>query len=718
MTDADVSVSGVEDVVRIVLEPRRCWCPCRVLVPRDSRALQIWETFMQLLLLLVIVATPYDAAFGVLRLDAMFCFNRLVEVGFLLDMCGKFFTAVPHPVKRGCWVTDPRDIATSYFRGFFLIDLISVLSLPLDTIALLCNRGGGDDYSWLSLCRVARLLRVSSALGHGRVEQMQTYLGINYWKLEMLKLFFILSVACHWSACVWGRNVVGQNVETPNWLLAIENAKGGDESLYAERHNIYMLSLYWAVMTITTIGYGDITPQNRTEYLTCMAMHGCMAAVWTYVIGKTMCILSSLSPHLMGHLRRTDDMNWLLDEYDVPEENRDRIRRYLLECRDAVRHEKDKKMVGLISSTMQGELWNAVNRGWLEKVKYLRNCGPREVADIACKLETKMFAPEETEHFEMTLCIVVRGSVWRKGRVHTRSDIWGLDMVLQNRVLRDKAPSKAMSYLQLLTLRWLDLDAVARSYQSLQRSIRVARVQFAVLRGVALISRTLKVLHKGGAIDLHALSKRQFFLLSDAACLGKITPDMSRAELDEQTGLDGPPPPQKPPRAGQNRLRSQSRPRLAGMQSSTSSLSNIMSSESFDQPEWTSTISQEARSDVRTHAAEISIRMAAMTSDIRDFLTVSMGRATEQPREEEEFRRATSPKDRRSRRLSAIVESGLRRVTRAVSPSRQSPALADVAEEPERQEGRVERGGAGKGCVPPARVPVPAWQYPHPRCTD
>ena len=34
----------------------------------------------------------------------------------------------------------------------------------------------------------------------------------------------------------------------------------------------YEISLYWAFVTIATIGYGDITPQNEFEYLFAMVV--------------------------------------------------------------------------------------------------------------------------------------------------------------------------------------------------------------------------------------------------------------------------------------------------------------------------------------------------------------------------------------------------------------------------------------------------------------
>ena len=56
----------------------------------------------------------------------------------------------------------------------------------------------------------------------------------------------------------------------------------------------YLIALYWSVMTITTIGFGDVPPQTNSEIgfsVLCMFLGG---AIYAYVIGNICGLISSM----------------------------------------------------------------------------------------------------------------------------------------------------------------------------------------------------------------------------------------------------------------------------------------------------------------------------------------------------------------------------------------------------------------------------------------
>ena len=69
-----------------------------------------------------------------------------------------------------------------------------------------------------------------------------------------------------------------------NWLqhIGIQYSPWGTQYIY---------SLYWAVSTIVTVGYGDITPQNEHEIAVTILIELSGSALYGYlinVIGMTM----------------------------------------------------------------------------------------------------------------------------------------------------------------------------------------------------------------------------------------------------------------------------------------------------------------------------------------------------------------------------------------------------------------------------------------------
>ncbi|EGB06497.1 hypothetical protein AURANDRAFT_8905, partial [Aureococcus anophagefferens] len=85
-----------------------------------------------------------------------------------------------------------------------------------------------------------------------------------------LTSFIIATVLfSHWLACVWGycANASSRGIGN-SWMAAFEESKW---NIRNPKHQ-YVISLYFAIMTLTTVGYGDVLPNNISEYALMIVM--------------------------------------------------------------------------------------------------------------------------------------------------------------------------------------------------------------------------------------------------------------------------------------------------------------------------------------------------------------------------------------------------------------------------------------------------------------
>ena len=79
---------------------------------------------------------------------------------------------------------------------------------------------------------------------------------------------------CHWLGCAWRILVRFEEDPRTTWLHANGMA---DETV----GNMYLYTTYWAVMTISTVGYGyAANPATTVEYLVAIAAMFLGATVW------------------------------------------------------------------------------------------------------------------------------------------------------------------------------------------------------------------------------------------------------------------------------------------------------------------------------------------------------------------------------------------------------------------------------------------------------
>ena len=128
----------------------------------------------------------------------------------------------------------------------------------------------------------------------------------------------LLMLASHWIACLWLLTVELEPASASTWLDAFAK-KIYDLDSSKELHHLvkYTAALYWACVTITSIGYGDIVPTNKQEMQVVVVATLVGSCLWAYFIGSVCSILSTLDIDKIEHQQRMDQLNEFMRKHDV-----------------------------------------------------------------------------------------------------------------------------------------------------------------------------------------------------------------------------------------------------------------------------------------------------------------------------------------------------------------------------------------------------------------
>jgi CRP-like cAMP-binding protein len=280
-----------------------------------------------------------------------------------IDVLLTFNTAIYADERtRVTLVTRRAAIAARYvFDGPALLDFVSCI--PWDLVAQRAwgapagaGAGGGAEHAHrlraVRLLRAAQLLRLQRVTSApGRVlARLRDAAGISYSAGTLAALLVACALLSHWLACALHLTTQLQPGDC-NWVNAYFSPDGASydaadaalrpsclPSPFAPPPSVgarYIAALYWAVMTITTTGYGDVPPQTDAER--CVEIAGMLvgAFVYAYVIGAACGLVAQMNERSRA-LQTALDVATRLGQAQaehgaeaLPGELTDRLRAYL-----------------------------------------------------------------------------------------------------------------------------------------------------------------------------------------------------------------------------------------------------------------------------------------------------------------------------------------------------------------------------------------------------
>lgn len=129
---------------------------------------------------------------------------------------------------------------------------------------------------------------------------------IDYRKLSLFKLALTSSFATHWLACFWKITTVIEDAFSSGerrW----DNAYLDKSLPDATPGQVYTAALYWAIVTMSTIGYGDVVPVTDIERIYVIFAAACGASLYAYLVGSFCGARASTAPFASASFERARD---------------------------------------------------------------------------------------------------------------------------------------------------------------------------------------------------------------------------------------------------------------------------------------------------------------------------------------------------------------------------------------------------------------------------
>ncbi len=320
-----------------------------------------WDVFVLVVTVLGALIMPVSSVFlfGSRLIVAAAWLFPLVFAG---DIAVRFNTALKAP---GRLVADRGEVSRRYLGGWFWMDLLA--ALPLALLLPLVASPAGVAF---------RLLRLNALLklpGSARTLRRIGGTRINPAILRLFLLVFWILMAAHLVSC--------------GWILI----SGNPETLAPPAR--YVRAFYWTVTTLTTIGYGDITPQGTLQTLFVVLVELLGAGMYGLVIGNIANLIANIDVAKTQYKEKLDKINTFMKYRSLPQGLQKKINDYYGYLWETRRGYDESSVLRDLPVPLKVQVSLYLSKEIIEKVPIFSSASDDLIRDIIINLTPVVFTP-------------------------------------------------------------------------------------------------------------------------------------------------------------------------------------------------------------------------------------------------------------------------------------------------------------------------------------
>jgi len=329
----------------------------------------------------------------------------IVDCLFLVDLL--FDSTFFMYIEEGLVVFDHERIRTNFFANHSLMREV-VTGIPWDFLGLVI---GQRYFNFLRVPKMFRITKLFKYLDGVEKIIVDSRIGLDQAGRRVFKLMFVMIAVCHWVGCMWhmiadlSMKVYGSEIKQGHWRgdSPQTNWRATDEadSLFDVKHDDlggfagYLRSVYWAIVGLSTVGYGDIVPQNiiETIFATVAILFG--GLVLPAIVGGLAAYMGNLNQALNLHKKKMYKVRTFMRGTKFPQQLMDKVLRYYDYLWSRQGGVDEVEIMSELPGPLQQRVAMCVNGVALNTISFFENCDEGMQQYLVSVLNPRVFLPQD-----------------------------------------------------------------------------------------------------------------------------------------------------------------------------------------------------------------------------------------------------------------------------------------------------------------------------------
>ncbi|EGR33240.1 hypothetical protein IMG5_058280, partial [Ichthyophthirius multifiliis] len=348
--------------------------------------------------------------FNLFYIPLVVCFQEEKIIAFQTQISLlKYFFSIDIPIQmitpyysKGQIVQEKSKIFKKYVQKNFILDFLTSLGF-IASFFLQIN--------WINYVIIFKIKRMINI--YREIEQR---LNLRYKYstfLDLTTLVYYIIIVAHICGCHFFLVGILQktDLETQTWIMAQQL---DEQNLQTK----YITSVYWAVITMITLGYGDVVPITNIEkiYVTFVTIISC--GVFAYIVNTIGSIIQDINKNYQEFQHNVSQLSGYLTERGVNNNLIVKIKKnfeYLYK-EQVKKYEVHQSLLDNLNSTLKKEVQKEIYYKILLQQKFFKlNFTDDFIKELATHIKQKNLMPEEVvfdfENINQNLYFIIKGQI-------------------------------------------------------------------------------------------------------------------------------------------------------------------------------------------------------------------------------------------------------------------------------------------------------------------